>query len=147
MTRGPRNAPSPVSIFRPQFGQLALTLNARPGWKTLRRPQLGQPHRIPFPTIWARETFTGSGGGRDSPVEMGADLLEGHEARRHQLLELGHEGVYLLLAVHNLDDEREVVGEAQDLARVEPARLAVAKHATDHGRAREVHLPRLEHDR
>src|SRR5262245_31840848 len=49
-------------------------------------------------------------------------------------------------SIHDLDDHRQVLRQAQDLRRVEPAGLTETHRAPEHGCAGEVHLARLEDD-
>src|SRR5262249_40813121 len=75
------------------------------------------------------------------------DLFNGDEPARHHLVEDGQEGVDRLLRVYDLDDHRQVLGEAQDLGRMDAARMAESDVAAQHRGAAQVHFPRLEHDR
>ena len=49
------------------------------------------------------------------------DLLQRDEAFRHHLVEDRKQAVDLLLRVHDLDDDGQVLGEPQDARRVEDA--------------------------
>src|SRR3990170_7795071 len=64
--------------------------------------------------------------GRLLPVADDPHLLERDEAAADHAVEDRQEGVDPFLAVDDLDDQRKVLGQAQDLRRVQPARLAVA---------------------
>src|SRR5690242_8392885 len=76
------------------------------------------------------------------------DVLQSHQpaVRVHHAVEHGKEGGDLLRAVDDLDDQRQVAGEAQDLGAVQMARMAKAQTAAQHGGAGDVRLARLEHD-
>jgi hypothetical protein len=54
------------------------------------------------------------------------------------------ERIDLVRAVDDLDHERQILGEAQDLGRVQMARMAEAHRD---GRAGKAHLARFQHDR
>src|SRR3954453_10221748 len=73
-------------------------------------------------------------------------LLQRHEAPRHHPVEHRQEGVHLILAVDDLDDERQVLREAEDLRGMHPAGMPETHAATQHGRPGEMHLARLHHD-
>src|SRR5579863_4239867 len=74
-------------------------------------------------------------------------LLEGDETARHHLLEHRHERLDVVLAVDDLDHDRQILRQAQDLGGMQAARLAVAERPTQHGRAGEMQLARLQYDR
>src|SRR6185503_15499221 len=57
------------------------------------------------------------------------------------------EGIDLVLAVDDLDDDRQILGEALDLGGVQAARMAKAHRAAQHRGAGEMLRPRLEDDR
>ena len=52
----------------------------------------------------------------------------------------------LLLNVHDLDDERQVLRQSQDLGGVQMARMAEAHRSAQHGGAGKTHLAGLQHD-
>ena len=58
------------------------------------------------------------------------------KAKRHSVLG----------AVDDLDHHRQILGQAKDTRRVQAARTAEADRAAQHGRPRQVQLPRLEDD-
>src|SRR5690348_2598142 len=74
-------------------------------------------------------------------------LLQGNEAAADHAVEDGEEGVDLLLAVDDLDDDRQVFREAQDLGGVQPAGMAETERAAQNGGPGEMPFARLEHDR
>jgi hypothetical protein len=57
------------------------------------------------------------------------------------------ERIDLVRAVDDLDHERQILGEAQDLGRVQMARMAEAHRSAQDGRAGKAHLARFQHDR
>src|SRR6202142_3628523 len=110
MTNGPRKAPSPFSILRPQVGQASLTLKSRPRLKSVRPPQLGQRHMSPFLKTWVRVTLTATPGpptlrrGGCSPVVDRSHPFQRREAGRPHPVQHGKEGVDAGLPVPDLDD-------------------------------------------
>src|SRR5579871_2374888 len=74
-------------------------------------------------------------------------LLERDQAARHHPIEHRQERIDLLLRVDDLDHDRQVLGEAQDLGRVDVARMPEPDVPTQHRGAAELHFPGLEHDR
>ena len=75
------------------------------------------------------------------------DLLGGDQRAAHDGLDGGDEFFDLLLPVHDLDDERQILRQAQDLGGVQMARMAEAHRPAQHGGAGEAHLAGLQHDR
>src|SRR5882724_772481 len=73
-------------------------------------------------------------------------LLQRDQAAAHHAVEDRQELVDLLLALDDLDDDRQVFRQSQDLRRVQPARVAIAHWAAQDCRSRQVHLARLQHD-
>jgi hypothetical protein len=57
------------------------------------------------------------------------------------------ECVDLFLAVDDLDDERQVLRQADDLGRVQHARMSEAHGTAQDGGPGDMHLPGFEHDR
>jgi hypothetical protein len=74
-------------------------------------------------------------------------LLQGDQPARHHAIQDGQECVDVVLAVDNLDQQRQVFREPQDFRGVQPARLAEPHRTAQHGGAGEVQLARLHHDR
>src|SRR2546422_10075366 len=74
-------------------------------------------------------------------------FFEGHEAAAHHLVEDGKELVNFLFTVDNLDDQRQVHGEAQDFGGMQAARFAKSHGASQNGGAGEMHLARFQYDR
>ena len=58
----------------------------------------------------------------------------------------GHERLDLFRRIDNLDDDRQILRQLQQLGGVDPAVRAEAHEAFDHGRAGEPALARFEHD-
>src|ERR1700680_2149416 len=73
--------------------------------------------------------------------------LHGDEAARHHAIEYRQEGVDLFLRVDDLNHDRQILREAQDLRRMNTARMAESDMAAQDGCATEVHLPRLQDNR
>lgn len=57
------------------------------------------------------------------------DFLQCDQTATHHRFERGQEGVDLVLGVHDLDDERQIGGEAQNLGGVQAAGLAKTHRA------------------
>ena len=74
------------------------------------------------------------------------DFFEGDEAAADHFIEQGQEGVDLFLAVHDFDDERKVLGQAEDFGGMEVAGFAETHGAAQHGCAGEMGFARGEHD-
>src|SRR5438874_8347047 len=69
-------------------------------------------------------------------------LLQGDQAARHHAIQDGQECIDVVLAVDDLDQQRQVFREPQDFGRVEAARLAEAHGAAQHGGAGQMPLAR-----
>ena len=76
-----------------------------------------------------------------------AHLLESDQAAFHHAIEDRKEHVDPLLAVDDLDHQRQVFREAKNLGGVQSARMAIAHRAAEHGCAGKMHLARLEYNR
>src|SRR5262245_61308712 len=74
-------------------------------------------------------------------------LLDRHKPARHHFVKHRQEGVDPVLTVDDLDHHRQVLRQTQELGSVEAARMTEADRAAQHGRAREVQLACLQHDR
>ena len=66
---------------------------------------------------------------------------------RHHAVEDGQEVLDLVLSADDFDDERQVLGEPQNLCRMKTARMAEAHWAAQNRRARQASFARLQHDR
>src|SRR5579871_4375690 len=80
-------------------------------------------------------------------VAQDLHLLQRDQTARHHGVESGQELVDLVLAVDDLDHQRQVFGQPQDLRRVQPARFAEAHRPAQHGGAGEVQFARFQYDR
>ncbi len=92
-----------------------------------------------------RRAVRGGGGcGVDRPLAGGvlqdARPLEGDEALGHHLVEDRKQAVDVLLRVNDLDDDGQVLGEPQDVRRVQHAPGAEAGHRVEDGRPGEALL-------
>src|SRR5271166_3845153 len=74
-------------------------------------------------------------------------LFERDEAAAHHRVERRQERLDRLLVIDNLDDERQVLGEAQDLRRVQAARLAETHRSAQDRGAGEAGASRGHDDR
>src|SRR5438309_1695687 len=81
-----------------------------------------------------------------SPVIHHLDLFDRQQAAAHHWIEHRQELLDFFLAVHDFDDERQIHRKPENLGGVQPARFAEAHRTAQHGRAREMHCARLEHD-
>src|ERR1043166_6255270 len=74
-------------------------------------------------------------------------LLQRDEPPADHPVELGQDGVDLLLGVDALDDQRKIDGEAQDLVAVQPRGGPEAQDGAAYRRSGVVPLPEEAHDR
>src|SRR6185437_4974706 len=84
---------------------------------------------------------------RLGPVLQDLNLFHGDQPAGHHAVEHRQERVDLLLTVDDLDHERQILRQAQDLAGVKPAGGAEAHGSPQHGGAGQMLLTRLQNDR
>lgn len=75
------------------------------------------------------------------------DLLEGDEAVGHHLVELGEDGAHLVVGVDRLDEDRQVLRQAEDPRGVQVLLGPEALDATQDRRAGQPPLPEALDDR
>ena len=73
--------------------------------------------------------------------------FHGHQGAAQHALDQGQEGLDLVARVDDLDDDRQVLRQAQDLGGVQVAGMSEAGDAAQHGSAGQPRLARLENDR
>lgn len=74
------------------------------------------------------------------------NLFYGHEAARHHAVQYRKEGVDFFLRIDDLDHHRQILGKAQDLGRMNVARMTKADMASQHSRSAKMHLPSFQYD-
>src|SRR5882724_10941462 len=79
-------------------------------------------------------------------IQPDLDLLERGESLRDCGVDDGQEPFDLVLGIDNLDDDRQVLGEAQDLGGVKAAVGAEPLHPPQHRGSRQALLARLPYD-
>ncbi len=73
------------------------------------------------------------------------DFFERNQSAAHHRVDGLHKPLDFFLRVDDLDHERQIFGEAQDLRRVQAAGVPESHRAAQHGRAAEMHLAGLQH--
>ena len=74
------------------------------------------------------------------------DRFQRYQAAGEHLIQDRQEGLDLLLAIHDLDHQRQVQGEPQDFGGVEAAGFSETHGATQYRGTGEVQFARLQHD-
>src|SRR5579872_7548184 len=74
-------------------------------------------------------------------------LFHGHKAAADHSIEHGQEAADLLLAVDDLDDQRKVLRQPQDLCRMKAARMSEAHGPAQNGGAGKMQRACLQYDR
>ena len=74
------------------------------------------------------------------------DAFEGHKAYIVKIFQLAREGAQAADLVHDLNDDRQIVGEAERVGRVDMGRPAEPQHALQGGCAREPRLTGAQHN-
>src|SRR5215210_54862 len=85
----------------------------------------------------------------DGTLRSGAKhlhILKRHQTFRRHLVEVRQEDVKLFFSIHDLDHERQIAGEPQDLRGVQMALCSEAHGAAQHRRARQSEFACLQHD-
>src|SRR5678809_611462 len=103
-------------------------------------PRLSRRSRI---TSWRSRPDSGRSWTRFSAIRDHLDPLQGDHAVPHHLVQEWQDGLDLLRGVHDLDHDRQVLAEAQDLRGVDAALGAEPHHPAKNRRARETRLARL----
>src|SRR6266540_2050951 len=81
-----------------------------------------------------------------APIIHHLHLLHREQAASHHSIERGQELLNLLLAIHDLDDQRQVHREPENLGGMQAARFPEPHRSTQHRRASQVHFTRLQHN-
>src|SRR6476646_8460538 len=128
----------PVSLRSPRF--VVIADDAPNRLTILRSDKAGTVATVPRGRTWLGLA------GSALAVADDLDLLGGHQRAPHHAFDRINEFVDRVLAVDDLDDERQVPRQAQDLGRVQMAGMAETHGSAQHGGAGKVHLARLEVD-
>src|SRR3972149_2936495 len=80
-------------------------------------------------------------------VTHDADRLEGDEPFRDKLVDCWQKGVDLLFRIHDLDHDRQVCRELEELRRMDSGVASEAHRAAENRRAGQVRFSRATHDR
>src|SRR5579883_844302 len=95
----------------------------------------------------SRDAREPTGSARLRPVVEHLDLLDRDQSTRHHGVEERQECIDLLLGIDDLDHDRQILRQAQDLGGVNAARMAEADSPAQNRRPAQLHLPGLQHDR